>query len=210
MVTAPADWAAEQVGEHWEVIAAVLVVGAGVVLVATGIGAAVGAGILIGAGSNLAVQVMRGGPIDARNVALSGVVGGASAGVGSMATTAASSAAPVAASSYAAAIPEVVGSTVGAFSNGVLTETLSERLDRNPLNDEVSTRDVLVETTSGFVFGGIRSTVPHGNEVLDLRLSDRELVGARHISEAGKSLSSDTVLALQGDGAEWPTGGPRP
>lgn len=208
MVTAPARAAVDLVGEHWEVIAAVLVVGAGVVMVATG--NPVGAGILIGAGSNLVVQVMRGGPIDARNVALSGVVGGASAGVGSMATTAASSAAPVAASSYAAAIPEVVGSTVGAFSNGVLTETLSERLDRNPLNDEVSTRDVLVETTGGFVFGGIRSTVPHGNEVLDLRLSERELVGARNISEAGKSLSSDTLLANQGDGAEWPTGGPRP
>jgi RHS repeat-associated protein len=206
VVTAPAEW----VAEHWEVIAAIAVVGAGVVMVATGVGAAVGTGILIGAGSNLAVQVMRGGPIDARNVALSGVVGGASGGIGNAATAAAGASGTVAASSYAAAIPAVVGSTAGAFSNGILTETVSERLDRNPLNDEVSSEDILIETTAGLVFGGIRSTVPYGNEVLDLRLSKRELTNAGNISDAGRSLWSDTVLANQGDGAAWPAGGLRP
>lgn len=210
MVTAPALAAVDLVREHWEVIAAIAVVGAGVLLIATGAGVAVGAGILIGAGSNLTVQVMRGGPIDARNVALAGVVGGVSTGIGSTAMAATKTAGMVAASPYAAAIPEIVGSAAGAFSNGVLTESVSERLDTNPLNDAVSTKDILVETTAGFVFGGVRSTVPHTNSVLDLRLPETTLAGTRRISDAGRSLWSDTVLATEGDGAAWPAGGLRP
>jgi RHS repeat-associated protein len=210
MVTAPARAVADAVGQHWEILAAIAVVGAGVALVVTGANPVMGAGILIGAGSNLVVQVMKGGPIDSRNIALAGVVGGVSGGLGSAAGTAASNAATVAASPYAAAIPQVVSSTTGAFSNGVLTETVSERLDRNPLNDDVSTKDILVETGAGLVFGGVRSTVPHTNDVLDLRLPDRTLKGTGHISDAGKSLWSDSVLATHGDGATWPTTVPGP
>jgi len=210
VVTAPAQGVVEGVVEHWEVIAAIAVVGAGVVMIATGADPAMGAGILIGAGSNLVVQVMKGGPIDSRNIALAGIVGGASAGVATAATAVAGSSAAVTASSYSAVIPEVVGSTAGALSSGVLSETVSERLDRNPLNDEVSTRDILVETTSGLVFGGIKSTVPHGNDALDLRLSDRELTRAARVSDAGKSFWSDSYQMNQGDGASWPSGWPRP
>ncbi|MDP8974770.1 MAG: DUF6531 domain-containing protein [Actinomycetota bacterium] len=210
VVTAPARAVAGAIADHWEVLAAIAVVGAGVALIATGANPVVGAGILIGAGSNLVVQVMKGGPIDSRNIALAGVVGGASGGIGSAAGTAASTAATVAASPYAAAIPQVVASTTGAFSNGVLTEAVSEHLDRNPLNDDFSTKDVVVETGAGLVFGGVRSTVPHTNEVLDLRLHDRTLARTGQVTDAGKSLLSDSVLATHGDGASWPAKVPGP
>ncbi len=210
VVTAPMRGMAGWVGDHWEVIAAVAVVGAGVAMVATGFGAGVGAGVLIGAGSNLSVQVMRGGPIDARNVAFAGVVGGVSSGVGNAALTAAKTGGAVATSPYAAAIPEVVGSTAGAFSNGVLTETLSERLDRNPLNDAVSAKDILVETGAGLVFGGVKSTVPRADPILDLLPPDPTPARALHVTDVGKSVWSDTVLATEGDGAPWPATGRQP
>lgn len=84
---AATDWAGdawEWTKEHADEIAAgALAVGA-VVMIATGVGAPIGAGILIGMGISGGVQYATTGEIDARQLWVSGLAGGASGGVGSL------------------------------------------------------------------------------------------------------------------------------
>lgn len=83
-------------------------------------------------------------------------------------------------------------------------------MDRNPLNGAVSAKDILVETGAGLVFGGVKSTVPRADPILDLLPPDPTPARALHVTDVGKSVWSDTVLATEGDGAPWPATGRQP
>jgi hypothetical protein len=72
--------------DPWGTLAMVGVTALGVGLCATGVGTAVGAGILIGVGASAGIGLAT-GTFNPRMVAVNGVVGGLSAGVGSAVTT---------------------------------------------------------------------------------------------------------------------------
>lgn len=163
VAAAPIRAGVDFVGEHWEVIAAAAVVAAGVGLCFVPGAQMVGAGILIGAGSNLAIQAVSGGPIDARNMALAGLVGGGAAGIGMLASNAVSGLTAVGASSYSAAVPQLAGGAASGFSNGMLTETVAEQMDKDASNDGFSPLDVATKTADSLVFSGISSVAPYAH-----------------------------------------------
>ncbi|MFN2555885.1 MAG: toxin glutamine deamidase domain-containing protein [Nitriliruptorales bacterium] len=78
LVQDPGRW----VSEHGDELLAAGVVVAGTIMIATGVGAPIGAGLLIGAGISMGAQVALTGEVDARQVWISGLAGGAGAGAG--------------------------------------------------------------------------------------------------------------------------------
>lgn len=191
--------AANWVGEHWEVLAAVAVVATGVLLVATGVGVAVGTGILVGAGSTLAVQLMKGGPIDSRSVALSGLVGGTATGVGALATRALASAPIIANSVHSGVVSTVGGGGVGGLTNGLLSEGYAERADTNPFNDDIAWSNVAVEATGGLFFGGVRSTIPPAEQLMSLGIPVGNDAAADGATSLANGLWSEATLSNHGD-----------
>ncbi len=74
----PGRW----ISEHGDELLTAGVIVAGTLMIATGFGAPIGAGLLIGTGISTGAQIALNGEVDARQVWISGLAGGAGAGAG--------------------------------------------------------------------------------------------------------------------------------
>jgi RHS repeat-associated protein len=170
------DWAGDVWDEWGEEITAGLVVAAGVGLLFVPGGQAVGAGILVSSATSIGTQYLLDGEVAWDQVAMSGVIGGFSGGVGGVATGAASNA--LRTTALQGWQQTVTATAIGGGASGLTGSGLTQAVE-----GEFDPARLAVDTLSGATFGGLGGMFPASQQAFGFDVTPdarqlQELTGA--------------------------------